>query len=174
MAGLAHAQITVGSSGSNTTDATIYSGAQSLTKTGSNIVTLTGTNTYSGGTIINGGVLQVASDAQLGATSGGITLNGGQIYNSASFTLNANRTITLGASGGYFQSSWQKILTIAGQITGAGGLGVAWDNGTVLLSGSNNYAGTTTVGTSGNNSWGSVGAGGIFLSVKLLKSQQAG
>ncbi len=84
MAGLVHAQITVGSNGGNTTDATTYSGAQSLTKTGSNIVVLTGTNTYSGGTIINGGVLQVASDAQLGATSGGITLNGGQIHNSDS------------------------------------------------------------------------------------------
>jgi autotransporter-associated beta strand protein len=155
MAGLAHAQITVGSNGSNTTDATTYSGAQSLTKTGSNTVTLTGTNSYSGGTIINGGVLGVASDAQLGASNGGITFNGGQIYTTESFTLNANRIITLGADGGYFTSNWQKTLTIAGQVTGAGGLGVTWDYGTVLLSGSNNYAGTTTIGTSGNFSWAS-------------------
>jgi autotransporter-associated beta strand protein len=154
MAGLAHAQITVGSNGGDTTDATTYSGSQSLTKTGSNTVVLTGTNSYSGGTIINGGVLQVASDAQLGATSGGITLNGGQIHNNDSFlVLNANRTITLGASGGYLSPGYYKTFTVAGQITGSGDLGVIWDVGTVLLSGSNNYSGTTTIGTQGNNYW---------------------
>ena len=53
-------------------------------------------------------MLQITGDAQLGAVPGSpttnITLNGGQLYNNNSVvTLAANRTISLGASGGYFQ-----------------------------------------------------------------------
>ena len=154
MAGLAHAQITVGSNGSNITDSTTYTGAQSLTKTGSNVVNLTGTNTYSGGTIINGGTLQITSDAQFGASGSGITLNGGQIYNiDTAPVIGASRTITLGAGGGSFGAGWYKTLTVASKITGAGGLGVDFNGGTVFLTGSNDYTGTTTIGTSSNISY---------------------
>ncbi len=49
----------------------------SLTKAGSAILTLSGTNTYSGGTTINGGTLQLASASALG--TGGITFSGGNL-----------------------------------------------------------------------------------------------
>ena len=161
MVGFAHAQITVGGDGGETIDNTTYSGAQSLTKTGSNLVSLTGTNSYSGGTIINGGVLQVLSDAQLGATSGGITFNGGQIFNNtAALEIGASRSVTLEAGGGYLRAGWSQTFTVSGPITGSGGLGVIWDSGTVVLSGSNSYSGTTTIGTVGvaNSSYNAVDA----------------
>ncbi len=50
---------------------------------GSGTLTLTGTNSYSGGTLVSGGgTLSVDSDTELGATGvgiGGITLQGGEL-----------------------------------------------------------------------------------------------
>jgi autotransporter-associated beta strand protein len=61
----ARAQITVGGNGTNTTDSTSYSGSQSLTKIGFNTVTLTGNNTYTGGTTINAGALAIGANNRL-------------------------------------------------------------------------------------------------------------
>ena len=47
---------------------------------------LTGTNTYGGGTRMDGGSLRVASDDKLGAASTGITLHGGALRASETFT----------------------------------------------------------------------------------------
>ena len=107
----ANRQIYLGSGGgaidTNGNDATIagaISGA-SFTKSGGGTLTLSSTNTYSGGTTVSGGTLQVSSDANLGTasssfTAGNITLNGGTLQFGANFDLSNNRGITLGASGG--------------------------------------------------------------------------
>src|SRR5690606_5349105 len=47
-------------------------GTARLVKDMDGTLVLTGTNTYSGGTAINGGTLQIASDANLGAAAGGL------------------------------------------------------------------------------------------------------
>ena len=77
---------------------------------GTGPLTLTGTNTYSGGTTISGGTLSIAADGNLRAvptapTPGSINLNGGvlQVTGTTAFatpTINSNRGITLGVSGG--------------------------------------------------------------------------
>ncbi|MBA4015629.1 MAG: hypothetical protein C0483_00425 [Pirellula sp.] len=80
----------------NSTIANNGAGAVTLVKSGSGALTLAGTNTYSGGTIINQGTLTASNANQLG--SGGITLNGGQLTFSADSGLALG--ITLGAGGG--------------------------------------------------------------------------
>ncbi|WP_333679962.1 autotransporter-associated beta strand repeat-containing protein [Dyella sp.] len=118
----------------------LISGAGGVQQAGTGTTVLTNTNTYSGGTSITAGTLQVASDAYLGAASGGITINGGALRNSAAFST--ARTITLGASGGTFDAAAN--LTVTSAIGGTGGL-TKINTGTVTLTGTNTYSGTTTV-----------------------------
>ncbi len=61
--------------GSDSTLSGIISGPGTLTKIGNGTLTLTGPNTYSGGTILSGGILKVSQDANLGAAGGPITFN---------------------------------------------------------------------------------------------------
>ena len=74
-----------------------------LVKTDLGTLVLSGTNTYTGGTAINGGTLAVSSDANLGAAAGGLTFNGGTLANTSAFTT--GRAITLAAGGGTFNTA---------------------------------------------------------------------
>jgi autotransporter-associated beta strand protein len=124
--------------------------AVALTKTGTGTETLSGANTYSGTTTINAGTLSIAADDNLGtapgsATAGSLTLNGGTLATTASFTLNANRGISLGASGGTIDVANGTTLTYSGIAAGSGNLTMT-DNGILFLGGANTYGGTTTIG----------------------------
>jgi autotransporter-associated beta strand protein len=101
----------------------VIAGAYQLTTDGSGTIILTGTNTYSGGTV-NTGNLQIGN----GGTSGSII---GNITDNASIIFNRSDAVTFGG-----------IISGSGTITQAG-------SGKLTLSGANTYTGTTTV-SSGN------------------------
>ena len=145
----------------NVTLAGPLSGTGALIKTNSGTLTLTGSNTISGGiTSWGGGLLEVSSDENLGAVSGtlqpaALTLAGattsGRVRAAETFTMNANRGITINVGGttasplgGTIDVVADKTLTVPGPITGGGRLTKS-GSGTLVLSGSSNYAGTTTV-----------------------------
>jgi autotransporter-associated beta strand protein len=125
------------------------------TKFGSKVV-LAGTNSFSGGITIDRASVQIMRDSGLGVPGGSVTLNGGELYNTAlsSPEISADRAITLGTNGGYFQAYYGTTFVVNSSLVGPGGVGIAWDSGTLQLGGSNSYAGPTTIGsTNAPNFW---------------------
>lgn len=78
----------VDTQGGNAQITTILSGAGSLTKEGTGRLRLTAANTFSGGSVIDEGVLEVANDLALG--DGSITLRSGELRASTDTTLSGN------------------------------------------------------------------------------------
>src|SRR5208282_572531 len=105
-------------------------------------ILLNAANTYSGGTTINGGILEIGADVNLGAASGALIFNGGTLQTLASFST--ARGTTLNAAGGTFEPGAGTTFTEAGTIAGVGGL-TKTGPGTVILGGNNSYTGGTTV-----------------------------
>jgi outer membrane autotransporter protein len=118
----------------------IVSGAGSLEQRGSGTLTLTGANTYLGGTALDAGTIAVAADANLGAAAGALTFDGGTLQNTAAFAMSRNVLLMVG--GGTFLTDAD--LLVSGPISGPGALtkqGVA----TLTLTGNNTYSGGTTI-----------------------------
>ena len=151
--------VALGTTGSNSigvdagslTISGVISGAagNNLTKVGNGALTLSGTNTYNGSTTINAGTLAVSADANLGtapgaATAGQLTLNGGTLETTSTMTLNANRGVALGTSGGTFQTDAGTTLTYNGIAAGTGSL-TKTGTGTMNLGGANTYSGATMI-----------------------------
>jgi outer membrane autotransporter protein len=140
---------TIDTNGIGATWSGILSGGGVLAKAGDGTLTLSGSNTYSGGTIINRGTIAVNADNGLGAPTGPLTFNGGTLQFDSSFDLSPSRAIMLNAAnngfagGGTFDTNGN-ASTISQGIQGAGGLTKAGD-GTLTLSGPNTYTGATTV-----------------------------
>jgi autotransporter-associated beta strand protein len=119
----------------------VISGTGVVQQLGPGTTTLTGTNLYSGGTQINGGILAVASDVNLGNAAGGLSFNGGTLQMGAGFT--SSRTITLNAGGGTFDTIGN-IDTLNGPIGGVGGMTVTGD-GDLIIGGAGTYSGPTNI-----------------------------
>jgi len=110
------------SSSSAQTLAGVISGAGTMAQSGVGSLTLSGVNTYTANTTINGGTLTIGGSGQLGSGT-----YAGNITNNASLVLN---------------SSASQILS--GNITGSGSLTVS-GTGALTLSGANSYTNGTSV-----------------------------
>jgi outer membrane autotransporter protein len=121
-------------------------GSGSLTKTGLGMLTLSGANGYTGGTIVNEGTLRLAAGASL-SPLGALVVNGGI------FDLNGNNvsvgllqgtggTISLGANR--LTVNEAASTTLVSVLTGSGGLSMEGP-GTLNLAAVNTYTGPTTV-----------------------------
>jgi outer membrane autotransporter protein len=133
---------------SQTTSLTgVIGGTGGLTKTGSGILTLSGTNTYGGTTTVNAGTLQAGATNTFSSSSattvaGVATLDLNNFSNSVGSLAGAGN-VTLG-SGTLTAGGNDSTTTFSGVISGSGGL-TKQGTGTLTLSGTNTYGGPTTV-----------------------------
>jgi autotransporter-associated beta strand protein len=106
--------INVNKSTITATIAAPLAGTQGFTKTGSGTLSLTGTNTYSGGTTISDGTLAIAGDASLGAGPVSFSALGTLLY---SATTSTTRSLALG--GGEVDGASGAVVTLNGaKVTG--------------------------------------------------------
>ncbi len=134
----------------------------SLTKVGTGTLTLSGVNTYTGGTTVTGGLINFSTANNFG--TGAITLNGGGLqWATGSTTDISGRLAAFGAGGASFDTNGNNV-TLASTLAGIGGL-TKLGQGTLTLFGVNIYTGGTTV-TGGLINFSTVnnfGAGAITL-----------
>jgi autotransporter-associated beta strand protein len=119
-------------------------GGAVLTKTTGGTLIMQGVNTYTGGTAINAGVLQVNSTAALG-TVGEISFGGGTLQYTANNTTDYSGRFSTGASQGVSIDTNAQNVTFATALTSSGGTLAKTGAGTLILTASSSYSGTTTV-----------------------------
>jgi len=116
-------------------------GAAALTKIGSGQLTLTGTSTYSGGTIVDAGTLGTGSDTALG--SGALTLHHGTTLAFVESGVSIANTIRFPDADPTIDTGVHSD-TISGAISGPGGFAKT-GTGTMTLTGTDSYTGVTTI-----------------------------
>ncbi len=115
-------------------------GSGPLTKNGTGTLILAGTNTYTGGTVVNTGTLEADTNSAL--AGGLVTLSGGALSNNVSATL-AN-TVNLSAAANTVGVGSGQMLTLSGILTNTGAL-TKVGAGTLTLNAANTYSGSTTI-----------------------------
>ena len=126
--------------GSNTTFSGTISGSGSLVKEGEGTLTLSGNNSYTGGTLVNEGTLAVGSSTALG--TGTLFLAEDTTLQAAANWLTLTNAIQL--LGDATVDTQSNTFTLAGAISGTGGLDKI-GSGTLILTGASTYTGETSV-----------------------------
>ena len=134
---------TIDTNGNSATLTGDIDGRGVLTKTGEGTLYLRGTNTSTGGLALNGGTVNIDSDARLGASAGGLSFDGGRLQFDGEFDLDASRSIRLNAGGGVLDTQ-SHTTTISLGITGTGAL-TKTGTGSLTLGGANSYTGATEI-----------------------------
>jgi autotransporter-associated beta strand protein len=120
----------------------VIAGAGFLIKTGSETLTLSGANTYEGGTFVSEGLINFNEIANFG--TGNITLDGGGLQWATGNTTDiSSRLNPIGSNGAILDTSSNNV-TLAANLTGIGGIEKT-GTGTLTLTGTSRYMGETTV-----------------------------
>jgi autotransporter-associated beta strand protein len=129
--------------------APISGGGTSLTKNGAGTLTIDSSlvNSYTGGTVLNAGAINVSSAAGLGSANSPLNFNGGTLQFATPFDPTLGRTVTL-SDGGATIDTQSNNVTFGSSFgnNGSGGI-TKIGTGTLILNpaAAETYAGTTTV-----------------------------
>jgi len=136
--------LTIG--GDNTSPAAYagaISGSGNLTKVGTGTLNLSGTNTYTGNTTINAGMVVVSNTASLGASSGTTIFGGNSTMQlGASFDTSRNTVLNSGVTGTLDTNGFAQANN--GVFSGSGSL-IKIGTGTLTLGGVNTFTGSLSV-----------------------------
>ena len=147
-----------------------------LTITGSGRLVLSGTNTFTGVTSINGGTLSVATIGnggtagnlgQAAVAAGNLVLGGGTLqYTGATASTDRSFTLTAATSSSIHVTEAANALTISGASANTTGALTKTGAGTLILSGLNLHTGLTTVsnGTLRYGITNALSSGGVTVS----------
>ncbi|NBU59957.1 MAG: hypothetical protein EBS23_09435, partial [Betaproteobacteria bacterium] len=147
---------TLSGDGATSTFAATISGAGSLIKSGNASLTLSGTNTYTGGIDVNGGILQAGSDSAFGSSAirlaAGTTLrasnSAGQLAGTGVEAVTRTLSNNVALDGETIVDTNGNTFTLSGVVSGTGALRKG-GSGTLVLGGttshSNNYFGGTKI-----------------------------
>ena len=122
------------------------SGVGSLRKAGSGTLTVSTLNTFTGGTFVNGGILNFSTLGNLGAASSPIFFGGGTLQYASGNTADiSTRTVTFNTGDGTIDTAGNSVV-LANPVgnNGAGGL-TKTGAGSLTLSGANRYSSVTIV-----------------------------
>ena len=136
--------LSVGNNSANTTYDGVMSGSGSLIKIGTGKLTLTGSNSYTGGTTLNGGILNLGSNEALG-TTGTISFGGGTMQYTPAVLVDLSSRFSSADNQIYKVDLNGCNAVWASTLTSAGGSLIKAGAGTLTLSGSNSYTNGTTL-----------------------------
>ncbi len=166
-----------GSGGSTASDGLGGTGGQSsIAKSGVGALTLSGANTYTGGTSVSAGTLQLSGGGTLGATTATTTITGGTL--DLGGTTQTQAAVNL--AGGMLQNGSLNapITSTGGAINGIGGsASLTTTAGMTTVEGTNNYSGATTVNGGVLNVIGTindptVNSGGVLTGIGTVGATQ--
>jgi autotransporter-associated beta strand protein len=162
------------------------SGTGSLTKSGSSTISIWVANSYSGATVVEGGVVRLDGAGMISSNSA-LQVASGATFSTTGFFAPSNNVTVSGLTGAGTVTGAAGTLTVSKPTTSSdvftgsiqGGIGLTLADYTQLwLAGSNNYTGITTVGGSDNvlnlvhaSSLGSTAAGTIVGNGSVLRIQ---
>ncbi|MEO5716455.1 MAG: autotransporter-associated beta strand repeat-containing protein [Luteolibacter sp.] len=116
-----------------------------LTKTGGGTLTLTGNNTYAGGSTLSAGTLNLGSANAVG-TTGSITFAGGTLQYSASNTTDYSSRLTTTGNSAYLIDTNGQNVTFSTGLAASGSSGLTkTGTGSLTLTTGNTYSGLTTI-----------------------------
>ncbi|MBA4304944.1 MAG: hypothetical protein C0424_12015 [Sphingobacteriaceae bacterium] len=171
------ATLTVGSKNAANTFAGAINGAVTLAKTGTEVLTISGTSAYTGATQVQQGTLRVVNNSSLGATSAVTVSSGATLMVSGGFTTDRNITLNgtgVGSNGALVNETGTNTLSGAITLASASSISVAAGTlnltaatainmSTFALSFNNPGAATISGGIAGSGTFTKTGAGVLTL-----------
>jgi len=145
--------LTTGTDGTDTTFAGVISEAGNFVKTGGGTMTISGANSYTGTTTIDGGILRLgAAGVITDASAVTVDVNGTLSLNNNAETIGSLAgagAVTTGGAGGILTAGGDGTsTTYSGIMSGTGALSKL-GAGTLTLSGDSTYTGGTTLAAGG-------------------------